>query len=349
MIVKQFPDRKTTINKTKFLYFGGTSYLSIATHKKFQKQLFKSIKKWGAFYGSSRNSNIKLAIYNKFETFFAKQIGAKDALVVSSGTIAGRLTVDYLATKITSFYHYPKTHPSILGINSKPLFVDGKLHPNLLNSTVEEIVITADAVLALEVSPTSFGFLNNISEVKKITLLIDESHSLGIVGKNGKGIFNSISDVKIHRKIMVSSLGKGLGLSGGIIVSDVNFINKIKSETLFVSASGANPAYLDAYLKNVKIYEQQRQKLKANLALFHSKLQSTNQLFFDKNYPVIYSKDVAIYQKLKENGIIITNFKYPNYKDKMSRIVLTANHKKKDLKKLASVLNNVFFEKETKV
>ncbi len=342
MMLKCFPDRKITIDNQQFLYFGGTSYLGIATHKGFQKNLFKSIKKWGTFYGSSRNSNIKLTIYNKFESFFSKQIESEDSLVVSSGTMAGRLTVDFLARKNTSFYHYPKTHPSVLGKNSKPLYIDGKLHPNLVNQTTEEIVITTDAVLALEVLPTSFTFLNDISDTKKITLLIDESHSLGIVGKNGNGIFSFISDKKIHRKIMVSSLGKGLGLSGGIIASDATFINKIKSETLFISASGANPAYLETYLKTKKIYTKQQQKLKTNLTYFYSKLKPTKQLFFNERYPVIYSTETEIYQKLKEQGIVISNFKYPNYKGKMSRIVLTANHKKKDLDKLAKVLNIIF-------
>ncbi len=341
MNVDQFPGRKITIDNSKFLYFGGTSYLGIATHKKFQKQLFKSIKKWGTFYGSSRNSNIKLAVYNKFETFFSKQLKANAALVVSSGTIAGRLTVNFLATKIQSFYHYSKTHPSVLGRNSKVLFVDGKLHPNLTNNTSEEIVITVDAVLALKVTPTSFKFLNDISDAKKITLLIDESHSLGIVGENGNGVFSTISDKKIYRKIFVSSLGKGLGLSGGIIASDARFINKIKNEILFISSSGANPAYLEAYIKTQKLYKQQQKKLQQNLIFLHSKLQNTSQLFFNKKYPVIYSKNLKIYQKLKEHGIIITNFKYPNYKDKMSRIVITANHKKKDLERLAKGLNEV--------
>ena len=77
MLVENFPDRTITLNNKKFLYFGGTAYLGLATHPGFQDILIKSIQKWGTFYGSSRNSNIKLAIYNRFEDFFAQQIGAE--------------------------------------------------------------------------------------------------------------------------------------------------------------------------------------------------------------------------------------------------------------------------------
>jgi len=340
MQVNNFPDRTITIDGKEYLYFGGTSYLGLATHSKFQEVLFQSIKKWGTFYGSSRSSNIKLSIYNQFEGFFAEQIGAEASLTVSSGTLAGRLVIDYFSKSISTFFHYPKTHPAILAQQSLPLFMDGKLHPKLLDNTLEEIVITADAILGLEVNPTSFDFLKEISSTKKITLVVDESHSLGIVGKNGEGIFNTISTNKIHQKIMISSLGKALGLSGGIIAGSKEFINILKEESIFVSSSAANPAYLETYLQTQEIYKKQYQKLQANLDFISSKLNLKESFKFDKDYPVIYCEDDAIYNQLIDKGIIITNFNYPTYKNKMSRIVITANHTFEDLKKLINILNN---------
>ena len=93
MQINKFPDRTITIENKDYLYFGGTAYLGLPTHPEFQEVLFQSIKKWGTFYGSSRSSNIKLAIYNQFEDFFAQQIGAEASLTVSSGTLAGKLVI----------------------------------------------------------------------------------------------------------------------------------------------------------------------------------------------------------------------------------------------------------------
>ncbi|SFZ90316.1 7-keto-8-aminopelargonate synthetase [Flaviramulus basaltis] len=339
MIVEHFPDRTIKVEGKTYLYFGGTAYLGLPTHKLFQKKLIQSITKWGSFYGSSRSSNIKLSIFNKAEEFFAKQIGAEASLTTSSGTLAGKLVLDCLSKTNAIFYHYPKTHPAILGTNSSPLFIKGKLHPNLLNDNKENIVITADAVLALEVEPTSFSFLEQISKQKNITLLLDESHSLGIVGKEAKGLFNTISNKYLVRKIMVSSLGKALGLSGGIIASDKDFIESMKSETLFVSSSCANPGYLEAYLQSQSLIKEQQQKLKENLDFLFNELNSESTLKFNKNYPVIYCENENIYDYLFEHKIIISNFKYPNYKGLMSRIVVTANHTKSDLQMLQNVLN----------
>lgn len=339
MIVDNFPDRTIVLNDKEFLYFGGTGYLGLAKHPKFQDILIRAIQKWGTFYGSSRNSNIKLSIYNRFEDYFAQQIGAEASLSVSSGTLAGKLVIDFLEKLKPTFFHYPKTHPAILATNSLPLFIGDKLHQRLQNNTKEEIVITVDAILGLEVEPVSFHFLDAISPSKKITLVIDESHSLGIVGKGGYGIFNSVNHLNVKRKIMVSSLGKALSLSGGIIAANREFINDLKKESTFVSSSAANPAYLEMYCNAKDIYQTQKDKLKHNLNFIKDRLTINENLKFNKNYPVIYSEDDEIYGQLFEKQIIIANFKYPTYKKMMNRIVITANHTQKDLERLLDVLN----------
>ncbi|PKP08149.1 MAG: aminotransferase class I/II [Bacteroidetes bacterium HGW-Bacteroidetes-3] len=339
MIVDEFPDREITLNGEKYLYFGGTSYLGMATNKEFQEIIYESLKKWGTFYGSSRNANVKLAIYEKFENYFSDYLGAETALTVSSGTLAGKMVVDYLSKSEVAFFHYPKTHPAVLSQNSLPLFIEDKLHPQLQNEIKEEIVITVDAILPLETTPVSFDFLNEISSQKKITLVLDESHSLGVIGKFGEGIFSTITSEKPHRKIVISSLGKALGLSGGIIASDKEFIDQIRAEPVFVSSSGANPAYLEAYMKGLHLYEKQRQLLTKNLNYLDKILAPKRDFQFNKAYSVIYSNSDEIYKALLKEKMVIARFKYPTYENYMNRIVITANHTKVDLEKLAGILN----------
>ncbi|MBP0905294.1 aminotransferase class I/II-fold pyridoxal phosphate-dependent enzyme [Mariniflexile gromovii] len=338
MVINAFPDREIIIKDKPFLYFGGTAYLGLPTHPDFQKNIISGIKKWGTAYGSSRNANIKLSIFDEAEHLFAKLIKAEAAVTCSSGTLAGKLVVEYLSKSDNTFYHYPKTHPSILQSKSLPLFVDGELHPNLLNDTVENIVITADAFLGLEVTPTSFDFLNAIPSTKKITLVFDESHSLGIVGNYLEGIFNTISNKNLARKIMVSSLGKALGISGGIVASDVNFIDALKNEPDFISSSSISPAFLEAFVLSQEIIKAQQKKLQTNLGFLFDGYYLNTDFKLNKNYPVIYCEDEKIVEYLFESGMVITHFKYPTYKKSMCRIVITSNHTKTDLTKLKESL-----------
>ncbi len=141
MEVHAFPNRVITVNNKTYLYFGGTSYLGMGALAGFQDQVIKSIKQWGTCYGSSRNSNITLGIYNAFEQAFATYVGAEAVIAVSSGTLAGKSVLEYFTKRSVPCFHYPNSHPAILSPTSKPVFVGKRIHPDLTTSVNEDVVI----------------------------------------------------------------------------------------------------------------------------------------------------------------------------------------------------------------
>ncbi len=341
MIVNQFPDRKITIDKESFLYFGGTAYLGLPTNKDFQKILIRNLKKWGTAYGSSRNTNIQLLAYDSGEKFLANFIKSEAALTISSGMLAGKLVIDNLEIQTDCFFHFPNLHNAIKANKSLPIFVNGKPNPRLLDNKIEKITILTDSVPSFCIKPIDLSVIDLVPSNKKITLVVDESHSLGIVGKKGCGIFSDINYPNIKRKIMVASLGKAMGLTGGMIGSDLEFINQIKLNNSYASAAGMNPAFVQSISKSKNIFGKQQLKLLDNLKFIDTNLNKSNLIDFDVSYPLLYPKIDNIYQTLKENKIIITNFPYPNDAGELNRIVITANHKTSDLKKLVEILNNL--------
>ena len=203
MNVNKFPDRVIKIDGEKHLYFGGTAYLGLPPNKKFQKILYKNIARWGTAYGSSRNANIQLTAYEKGETFLANFIQAEAAVTVSSGMLAGRLVLGTLKSTTAVFYHFPDTHVAISNVNSFPFFINDEINPRLLDQKIEKICILTDAVVSNAVKAVALSALEQIPNHKEITLVIDESHSLGIMGENGCGIYSTINLTNIQRKIMV--------------------------------------------------------------------------------------------------------------------------------------------------
>ena len=210
MIVERFPDRTIEADQKHYLYFGGTAYLGLPTNKNFQDLVVQNILKWGTTYGSSRTANIQLTAYDAGETFLASHIGSESTVTVSSGMLAGRLVLEKLKKQTDSFFHLNEIHSAIKIENSLPVFVNEKLNDRLLDSKPEKITILTDGVPSFQTKPVDLSFLNEISNNKEITLVVDESHSLGIIGKNGSGIYSNI-DFPIKRKILVSSLGKAFG------------------------------------------------------------------------------------------------------------------------------------------
>jgi 7-keto-8-aminopelargonate synthetase-like enzyme len=340
MVVNQFPDRTITIDNQEYLYFGGTAYLGLATHKKFQKIITSNIQKWGTSYGSSRNANIQLSAYDIAERYLANHVQADAAVTVSSGSLAGKLVIEQLTNNGVLFFHLPNHHNAIQSRESLPVWINNQLNPRLLDSKKEEVAILTDAVPTATIQTVDLSFIEMIHENKLISLVIDESHALGIIGENGCGLYAQISSKRIKNKIMVSSLGKGFGITGGVIAGNTAFINQLTQMSNFISAAGMNPAFAISIVEAKAIYVLQLGKLKSNLKYVKQNLKN-DTIDFDVNYPILYPKNDNANELLKKNHIIITHFKYPNEKGHLNRIIITANHQKKDLKKLILILNSM--------
>jgi 7-keto-8-aminopelargonate synthetase-like enzyme len=339
MIINQFPDRTIQVDNQQYLYFGGTSYLGLPTNKEFQKILIANLKKWGTAYGSSRNANIQLTCYDDAEIKLANFIQSEAALTISSGMLAGKIVIEQLIESTTTFFHFPETHTAIKAPNSLPFFVDGKINSLLTNSKKETIIVLTDAVPTSKIEAIDLSVLDLISDSKQITLVVDESHSLGILGINGCGIFSKIRNKNLERIILTSSLGKAFGITGGVIASDLEFITQIKKNASYASAAGMNPGFAQSISDTPAVYLAQHLKLQSNLKYISKNLKPNPKIEFSEKYPLLYPKIKEINQKLKDQNIIITNFEYPNETGYLNRIVITAKHTKKDLKKLITALN----------
>ncbi len=339
MKVTEFPGRTIFLNGKTHFYFGGTSYLGMATLPEFQNLYAKNLKKWGTAYGSSRKANIKLAVYESVEQKLAKWIGSEAALTVSSGTLAGLLALQsFEATH--DFFHLPDTHPAILHPDSKNIdwkdadFADSKLN--------KQSLLVGDSFPSKQVKPLNWNFRNNLST----SLLVDDSHGLGFTGTDGSGVFKTIDKTRFEDVLMIASLGKALGINGGVIAGSQARIEKIKQLSSFAGASGMSPAALATYFQADHLYANQRQKLIETIAYLNRKTQlSSTHFIFDKNYPVVYSQHADIAAFLQTKNIVIAHFDYPNPGQTLNRIVLTAAHNSEDLDTLAVALHEFTHQK----
>jgi len=284
-------------------------------------------------------ANINLTCYDNAEKYLAKFIGSEAAITLSSGMLAGKIAVDILKENTNVFYHFKGNHEAISVKNSLPFYIDNKINPKLLDNVSESITILTDGVLSGRVIGFDQALISNISACKKITLLIDESHSLGILGNNGSGIFSTINHPNLFHIIMVASLGKAFGTTGGVIAGSYDFIESVRQNPIYGSSAGMNPGFAQSISEANAIVLDQHRKLKQNLLYIDSHLKKNAKVLFDQNYPLIYPNIEDINQKFLQNDIIITNFKYPNSYQQLNRIVVTANHTTDDLNQMIAVLN----------
>jgi 7-keto-8-aminopelargonate synthetase-like enzyme len=288
MNINKSPDRKIDIRQNQVLYFGGTAYLGLQTNLEFQEIVCKNIKIWGTSCGSSRLANVSLKAYEECENFLSTFIKSEAAVTVSSGMLAGKIVIDEIKKSGTAFYHFNKNHAAILVENSMPFYVDNQLNSRLTDNRNEKIAIVCDAVLSGTVQPFDQSILDKISISKNITLVLDESHSLGILGQNGYGLFSAINHKKINQKIIIVSLGKALGVTAGIIASDKNFIDSIFQNKIFATSASMNTAFAASLPEAKMLIERQHKKLQKNLLYIKDNLIANTLYDFNENYPLIY-------------------------------------------------------------
>jgi 8-amino-7-oxononanoate synthase len=92
-----------------------------------------------------------------------------------------------------------------------------------------------------------------------------------------------------------------------------------------------NPAFLESFLNAQALYKSQRKKLQEICKYVYRYLHKIEKITISEKYPVFLPYDDDIADFLAHKKIRTTSFRYPTSTKKMNRIILNANHTKKDL------------------
>jgi len=348
--VNRINGRKAFTSKDTYLYFAGTAYLGIPFLAKFQKEVEKGFKTWGSNYGSSRAGNLDLRIYREAETYFADWLGMESALTFSSGYLAAGAFIEWAKGSNYKIIRTNGDHPSLWSYEhletkeSKMGFKPGEMENQEVIRTIHGNPETSFLVLCTSVNPI-LGHIYDFSWIKEIQksilVLIDDSHGMGLLGKEGRGILDFLPQNDLVKIVVVSSLGKALGVPAGVLSGPQNIIEKIKTSPFFLSSSPCGPGFLQAFLKSDSLYKIQLEKLRENMSCFKEISQkwsgytSLHPVFCLKDLPITISQE-DLFLNLWKEKILISSFPYPNRESKaMNRVVILSTHKKKDLKKIS--------------
>ena len=341
LIANKIPNRTVDCDGKEYLFFSGTSYLGMNSSTEFLDYLVEGMKSYGTNYSSSRNSNFRLKVYEEAEQHIAAYTGAEAALTVSSGYMAGQLTIRALEGK-GEFIFAPNTHPALWTKPSDFFYADLEewtttLPDKIKGSTSKELFIITNSLDPLLAKQYNFDWIASLPRERKITILIDDSHGFGITGHDGSGIYSQVKKSENITLIVVSSFGKAMGIPGGIILSDAKTIDLLKKSPYFNTSSPVAPAYLFAYLKSGKLYQQKRKLLSDNIDHFLSLIEHTGLFQYFKNYPVFYTSQNNLYPFLMDKQILISSFAYPLPNDDLiTRLIINSNHQLEDINFLAN-------------
>lgn len=346
--IDRLPGRAACIDGEEWLYFSGTAYLGVVQNEAFQGLVREGISRYGTHYGGSRLASVRPGIFEKAETAIARRTGAPAALIISSGMMAGQLALRALGTPGADYQFAPGLHPALWPESYRPFNGTFEAWSETIIrhiSTLQHAPDTGNCLLLSNALDATFGRSYNFDWLKKlpperpITAIIDDSHGLGITGKNGGGIYEELPVARGLEKLVISSLAKAFGIPGGVILGTRERLEQIKTHPFFGGASPASPAFLYAFVKGGEIYRAARAQLHQNIRHFHRLTKNTGLFQSIEKHPVFYTPQNELADFLADHHILISSFPYPTPSDpRITRVVLNALHTAEDIERLGALV-----------
>lgn len=264
-------DTEVMIDGKKVLMFGSNSYLGLTNHPKVKEAAKAAIDKYGTGCAGSRFLNGTLDLHIKLEEKLASLVGKEGALCYSTGFQVNLGVVSLLAGRNDYLLLDELDHASIiegsrLSFSKVLKFAHNDmdaLECKLKLCDKERIkLIVVDGIFSMEGDIIRLPELVKLAEKYDASVMVDDAHSLGVIGKNGSG---TASHFGLTDKVdlIMGTFSKSFASLGGFIAADKEVINYIKhnSRTLIFSAS-MTPASAASVLAAIEIMVNEPERIK---------------------------------------------------------------------------------------
>jgi 8-amino-7-oxononanoate synthase len=344
-------DTVVIINGKKVLMFGSNSYLGLTNHPKVKAAAKAAIDKYGTGCAGSRFLNGTLDIHIELENKLARMVNKDAALCYSTGFQVNLGVVSLLAGRHDYLLLDELDHASIIEGSRLSFSKVLKFAHNDMDALRNKLklchkdrikLIVVDGIFSME------GDIINLPEVVKLaehygaSIMVDDAHSLGVLGKNGSG---TASHFGLTDKVdlIMGTFSKSFASLGGFIASDKEVINYIKhnSRTLIFSAS-MTPASAASVLASIEIMENEPERIKHLWDMSALALNGFKSAGFDTGksetpiIPLFIRDDIKalqMTQNLLEEGVFVNPVVSPAVpkEDSLIRYSLMATHTKEQV------------------
>lgn len=339
--LSQLPGRTTLIDGKEYAFFSGYSYLGLGLLPAFTDLVKKGIDQFGVVYPSSRISNTALDLYAKTEEALASYTKTEEAACFSSGFLSARTAVEVVKQEM-NLYYQPHTHPASTAAEGLKPIPPAQNWNNFLAERAAanefQFALVADSINPTPGHINDFSFLEATPAAFNITLIIDDSHGIGWLGKNGEGIRSLLQLPPSVELLLNFSLSKAFHLNGGVVCGSRKWISAVRKHVNYATSTPLMPSLAFAWLHAHDLFRQQREILHQNID-YLQKLTTNNTFVANEGTPVFVLAKKGIAPYLLQNNTIISSFSYPHPEsDPVNRVVVNALHVRSDLEKLAQLI-----------
>src|SRR6201986_4384895 len=357
-------DTEVVIDHKRVLMFGSNSYLGLTNHPKIKEASKKAIDKYGTGCAGSRFLNGTLDIHIELENRLAKYVGKESAVLFSTGfqvnlgvlsCVTGRN--DYLI--LDEYDHASLIDGSRLSFSRVIKYAHNDMADlrRKLSILPEDSVklIAVDGILSMEGDIVKLPEIVKLAEEFGANIMVDDAHSLGVIGEKGAGTashFGLTEDVDL----IMGTFSKSLASLGGFIAADFATIDYLKhrARSLMISAS-MPPGAVASVIAALDIIESEPERI----AKLWENTNYAKKLLLDEGFDLgptespilpIYVRDnektFMVTKYLQDAGVFVNPVVSPAVPSDSSllRFSLMATHTFAQIEEAIDKINKVFKE-----
>jgi glycine C-acetyltransferase len=350
------------VNGTSVLNFCANNYLGLSSHPKVVEAAKKFIDYRGYGLSSVRFICGTQDIHKELEKKLAAFLGTEDTILYAAAFDANGGLFEPLVNEQDAIISDSLNHASIIDGVRLCKAQRFRYEHNNMDDLEVKLKEAAQLRSRMIVTDGSFSMDGTIAQLDKICdladkydaiVMIDECHSSGFLGKNGRGT-HEYRNVMGRIDIITGTLGKALGgASGGFTSGKKEIVEMLRqrsrpylfSNTVAPSIVGASIAVLDMLSETTVL----RDKLEYNTKFFRTKMTEAGFDIKPGDHPIvpIMLYDAVLAQnfaaELLKEGIYVIGFFFPVVAKGQARIrvQLSAAHDQNHLDKAIAAFTKV--------
>ncbi len=349
---------RVIVNGREMGMYASYSYLGLIGHPRINKAAREAIDKFGTGTNGVRTLAGSLTIHTELEETIAEFKHAEAALTYSSGYATNLAVISTLMGRGDYVLSDKLNHASIVD----GCLMSGAEFRRFRHNDMEDLehrlqqvpsgvakLVVADAVFSMDGDIINFPRMVELCKKYNAWLMMDEAHSVGVLGKTGRGIEEHF-DLWDSVDIKMGTLSKTIPSVGGYVAGKKELIQYLRhASRAYIFSAAIPPAQAAAANEAFKVILDEPwriEKLRANADRFLSGLKSAG---FDTMYsttaivPVLCGSDeraFALTRECQHNGLFVLPVVSPAVPEGLARLRATvlASHEPEEIDYAISVI-----------
>jgi 8-amino-7-oxononanoate synthase len=316
------------IDGNRYINFGGSAYLGLSGNRQIHEAGFAALRQCGSGSPVPRDQGVATGAHQEAEAAAAAFFGTPAALYIAHGYYFGLVTIRALRESYSAIFFDELAHYSLreaiaaCGLRSYSYrHLDAA---DLAAALRRELGANDTPLVVTDGMFPTFGEIAPLGELARAVepyagrLLVDESHSFGVLGPLGRGA-GEHHGVRAPSILTGGSLGKAFGTCGGIVPASAEEVAAFRLTPTARGASIGLPAaaaMCASSLRYVREHPELLQRLRANVVRVKSGLRRLGLQVNDSIAPVAAfvtgpgKSMAALRQELMAEGIFVYHTNY---------------------------------------